>query len=262
VSFISDLIDTVKNSFQINSRRVYACGMSNGGIMSLYLACQLPNKITAVASVAGTMFSGWFNCLPGRPCPIMMVNGTNDQTVPYNGTGSFMPVDTVLQKWILYNQTTATFSTTLADLNFTDNSHVEYFSYSSGSSGSEVVLFKVIYGEHAWPGAVSVLPGTNQDISASAEIWKFFRQFKLQQFVPTVGVTEHHISCSPSPNPVAEVLKFKGCTFSEVRLFDQSGRMLLKSENSELDVSEVSPGLYVVCATTGAGVICWKILKL
>ena len=57
VGFIEALIDELANSYAINLDRVYATGMSNGGFMSFLLACQLSEKIAAVASVTGSMTS-------------------------------------------------------------------------------------------------------------------------------------------------------------------------------------------------------------
>ena len=53
-----DLIDYMVNNYSVDKQRIYACGLSNGGFMSYYLACNLPNKIAAIASVAGSNGTG------------------------------------------------------------------------------------------------------------------------------------------------------------------------------------------------------------
>jgi polyhydroxybutyrate depolymerase len=62
--------------------------MSNGGYMSHTLACELSNRITAIASVTGSIFNTQYgsNCHPMRPVPVMQIHGTNDPTVPYIGS--------------------------------------------------------------------------------------------------------------------------------------------------------------------------------
>ena len=52
VRFISDLIDTLKAAYNIDSTRVYADGLSNGGGMAFVLSCTLSDRIAAVGMVA------------------------------------------------------------------------------------------------------------------------------------------------------------------------------------------------------------------
>jgi polyhydroxybutyrate depolymerase len=56
ISFLSNLIDSLKAQYNIDLNRVYSTGMSNGGFMSHTLACELSNRITAIASVTGSIF--------------------------------------------------------------------------------------------------------------------------------------------------------------------------------------------------------------
>ena len=61
--------------------------MSNGGYMSILLACQLSHRIAAVAAIAGSMSFHTFNsCNPQHPTPLMQIHGTADGFVPHNGT--------------------------------------------------------------------------------------------------------------------------------------------------------------------------------
>ena len=79
VGFINALIDTLSAQYSIDFERVYACGYSNGGFMSYKLACQLSNRIAAIASVGGVMPNSLMkNCNPLRTMPILEIHGTND----------------------------------------------------------------------------------------------------------------------------------------------------------------------------------------
>src|SRR5687767_7233906 len=85
IGFLGRLIDTMKVKYDIDLSRVYFTGFSMGGIMTYHMACALPNKIAAIASVAGTMAdSDISGCNPGRSIPVMHMHGTADGTVPYN----------------------------------------------------------------------------------------------------------------------------------------------------------------------------------
>ena len=86
VGFISSLLDSLSERYNINQSRIYSTGMSNGGYMSFLLACQLSDRIAAIASVTGSMTPQTYNlCNPQRPIPVLQIHGTNDQKVPYKG---------------------------------------------------------------------------------------------------------------------------------------------------------------------------------
>ena len=83
VGFISALIDLLGTAYNVNLARVYACGMSNGGYMSFRLACDLDERIAAVASVTGSMSTlQASNCTAARAVPVCQIHGDDDQTVP------------------------------------------------------------------------------------------------------------------------------------------------------------------------------------
>ncbi|HPI09028.1 MAG TPA: PHB depolymerase family esterase, partial [Saprospiraceae bacterium] len=83
VGFISDLIDTLSAAYNIDPQRIYATGMSNGGFMSYSLACELNERIAAIASVTGSMAPiKLASCNPQRPVPVMEIHGTADGVVP------------------------------------------------------------------------------------------------------------------------------------------------------------------------------------
>jgi polyhydroxybutyrate depolymerase len=84
VRFIGDLLDKLEREMCVDRARVYSTGMSNGGQMSSLLACRIPNRITAVAPVAGVEFS---DTCRGRPVPVIAFHGTADPIVTYEGGG-------------------------------------------------------------------------------------------------------------------------------------------------------------------------------
>jgi polyhydroxybutyrate depolymerase len=255
VLFMSDLIDSLKLTYNIDLNSVYSCGMSNGGIMSYYLACNLPNRIAAIASVTGSMLNSWFTCAPSRPFPIMEIHGTADGTVNYLGDATFAPIDSVVKKWSNHNNCNpapTTFS--VPNISLTDNSTALHYVYSGGTSGSSVELYKVIGGGHSWPGAFAFLANTNQDFRASVEIWRFFRKYKLGQFVPNVGLSENALSQNIKlfPNPVTEKLFIEGLTEANVKVINLVGEMIIQKNNANsIDVSSLNSGIYFLQITSG-----------
>jgi polyhydroxybutyrate depolymerase len=83
VAFVAALIDRIARDHQIDPRRTYAVGHSNGGIMSYRLACELADRIAGIGVVAGTL--GVDDCKPDRAVSVMHVHGTADQSLPIEG---------------------------------------------------------------------------------------------------------------------------------------------------------------------------------
>ena len=67
LGFVSALLAHLDTAFLIDRERVYACGYSNGGMMSYALACYLSNEIAAVASMSGCFSDTSSTCQPSHP---------------------------------------------------------------------------------------------------------------------------------------------------------------------------------------------------
>lgn len=83
LEFFDALLDTVGTSLCIDEARVYASGMSNGGLMSFTLACALSDRLAAVAPVAGVVLPE--PCDLARPIPIIAFYGDEDLVLPFDG---------------------------------------------------------------------------------------------------------------------------------------------------------------------------------
>lgn len=85
VRFISELIDTLEAHYNIDSTRIYANGMSNGGGMAFALSCTLSNRIAAIGAVSAAQSLPWSWCADSTPVPMIAFHGTADPFVPYEG---------------------------------------------------------------------------------------------------------------------------------------------------------------------------------
>ena len=84
VGYLNAIIDSVISNFAIDTNRIYACGMSNGGFMTYELACELSDRIVAFGSVAGNFrMNADQDCTNEREIPIMHIHGTSDALVNY-----------------------------------------------------------------------------------------------------------------------------------------------------------------------------------
>ena len=101
VNFISALIIKIGQTYALNTC-LFSTGMSDGAFMTYKLACTLPQRLTAIAPVAGNMSTTLQNsCAPTYPIPLMHFHGTADPLVNYNGTIGIPSVTTTINWWSL-----------------------------------------------------------------------------------------------------------------------------------------------------------------
>jgi polyhydroxybutyrate depolymerase len=253
ISFLSNLIDSLKAQYNIDLNRVYSTGMSNGGFMSHTLACELSNRIAAIASVTGSIFVSQYgtNCHPTRPVPVMQIHGTADATVPYIGNSTMAPIDSVVKYWVRKNNCNVVPTTSaLPNINVTDGCTADHFVYASGTSGSTVEHYRINGGAHTWPGAPISIGVTNQDFSASKEIWRFFRPFKLNALTSAIEVDKQNLNFSLFPNPANNQLQFKFDGYNQqllsIEIVDICGKMVISEHHhsNNIQVGHLNSGLY------------------
>ena len=276
VAFLSTLIDTLARRYRVDLNRVYSTGMSNGGFMSYELACQLGNRIAAIASVTGSMTGGRLaGCTSGRPVPVLEIHGTADNTVPYNGGTAlqFVAIPTLLNSWVQRNGCNPTPTITpVPDINTADGCTAERSVWADGRNGSVVEHFRIIGGGHTWPGAAFVIGVTNQDISASREAWRFLRRYRLAQLLPTRGAI---VPATPQllllPNPATDLLQLDAgqrLTAEGLTVRDALGRavpasaQLLPDGRLQVATAAWPAGLYLLAVALPSGqVLHQKLLK-
>ena len=250
VSFTEALIDELANQYAINLDRVYGTGMSNGGFMSFLLACQLSEKIAAVASVTGSMTPETYNaCNAQHPTPILQIHGTSDSTVPYNGDTWTRSIEDVISYWANYNNCETNPTTkALADIDPSDGSTVEHIVYIDGDNGLTTEHMKVIGGGHTWPGSAFNFPGTNYDINASMEIWQFFSRFDINGTLSVNKFDNRQVIIYPNPTNSKINLSLNFSEELNYELFSSLGKLLIigtiKTNNQEIDLSNLSPNIY------------------
>jgi len=255
VGFTSALIDSLSAIYNIDEARVFSTGMSNGGFMSFLLACQLSERIAAIASVTGSMTPETYNNgNPQHPIPILQMHGTSDGTVPYGGEVWTKSIDDVLSYWTDYNNCNATpVVAAMPDLDPNDGSTVEHFVYEGGDNDVVVEHYKITGGAHTWPGSAIPLPGTNYDIVASIEIWKFFSKYDINGLIEPTGKKElmqTHLDLNIFPNPAGNYITIKGELIDEItyEVTSSMGNImmsgLVSAHNRQIDISQLTPDIY------------------
>ena len=196
VGFISALIDTIASRYNLDHKRVYVTGISNGAMMSFRLACELTDKITAIAPVVGSFGENISKvCEPSRPIPVIIIGGTGDPLVPWNGGhvhlfrkkfGKVLSFADTTRFWVEHNGCSADPDISwLADVDPEDGTRIRKKVYSQCNQGVRVILYEIQGGGHTWPGGPQYLPewmiGINsKDLDAAEVIWDFFDGISMQ----------------------------------------------------------------------------------
>lgn len=251
IGFTSALIDSLSADYSINPNRIYSTGMSNGGFMSYTLACELSNRIAAIASVTGTMATGsQLTCSAQHPMPVMEIHGTADGTVPYNGNATMISTTNVLNYWVNFNNCTSTpTATPVTNTSTTDGCTAEHSVWSNGDNGVEVEHYKIIGGGHTWPGAPIAIGVTNYDINASKLIWIFFSKYDLNGAIGPVSVNElAQNKLSVYPNPSTDFIMLDGVEdLTAVELTSLNGQKINCSvEDQQIDIRSLDKGVYFI----------------
>ena len=188
VKFINKLLDDVGLVCRVDPKRVYACGMSNGGMMCYRLAADLSNRIAAIAPVGGTMAIG--DVHPQRPVSVIHFHGTLDPLVPYDmGLGKpqmflrLRSVEESVQAWVKLNGCDAMPTETDVLSKADDELKVVRQIFGPGNEGSEVVAVTVEGGGHTWPGQkppVKFIGKSTMSVSANELLWAFFEKHPMK----------------------------------------------------------------------------------
>ncbi|MBI4731790.1 MAG: hypothetical protein HY781_06625 [Chloroflexi bacterium] len=190
VGFVSALIDALSETYNIDSRRVYAAGVSNGGIFSYRLACDLSDRLAAIGPVAGSLAENLAStCSPAQPISIIHIHGLADQLVRFEGGevpgpygGVVHPVLDTLALWVDWNGCTGSPQTSnLPDADPDDGTTVLVSTYTDCSDSTSITLYLIEGGGHTWPGGSdydgsSANGNISRDFSATEAIWEFFKQ--------------------------------------------------------------------------------------
>jgi polyhydroxybutyrate depolymerase len=198
VAFIAKLVEKLVADGTADAKRVYVTGVSNGGAMVMTLVCARADLFVAGASVIMNLTDeGAVTCHPSRPLPMLIMNGTADPLIPYEGgrgssyfaADGFWSTEKTVAFWRQLNGCEADDAslTDLPDRAPADQSTATRIT-SRCPPGHDVVLYRVNDGGHRMPGfapdarfpkvATGLLGPQNGDIDGAETIWAFFSQFR------------------------------------------------------------------------------------
>jgi len=262
IGFIGKLIDTTMALYNIDPRRIYATGFSLGAFMCNRLACQMNNRIAAIASVAGTIGAS-LNCVPGRAFPVCHFHGTADSTIYYEGNLYGMDAMDLVEFWVDNNNCdTIPTVTDIPDI-VQDNFKIKHFVYGNGDDNTVVEHFRVDSAGHQW-----IYPPVN-DMSYTLEIWKFLSRFTLPTWIGVESRFDKE-KISIFPNPANDYLRINGINDKKahVVIYNTLGSVVfdndIQSGDAPINIKKLNKGLYIMKVSTSSNnsdVQSFKIIK-
>ncbi len=191
VGFIEKVIDFAVDSFKVEKERIFVTGFSEGGLMTFRLACELTSKIEAFAVVAASLaLDQIVECNPDTTISFMMINGTRDPILPYDGgqmiieakeSGSVLSAEEAINYWRMENGCTdKSVTRDVPNSNTFDETRSERTTWDNCKNKDKIVLVEVINGGHTWPGGRQylnerIVGKVSQDFDAAEMIWRFFK---------------------------------------------------------------------------------------
>ena len=202
VAFVVAVLRDLARGLPLDPARVYATGHSNGAMLAYRLAVEAPERIAAIAPVAGMMVADRFP--PTRPVPLLHIHSVDDPRALYaGGIGPPFPftntrvthraVEPELARWVVHDgcpREPPVDERRRAPVGGRDAGHTAtLLVWGPCAGGTEVGLWKLTGAGHAWPGGPSQLPervmgpDTNV-ISAAEEAWRFLRRWRRPDAPP------------------------------------------------------------------------------
>jgi polyhydroxybutyrate depolymerase len=190
IAFFNQMLDAVSTKFPVDSSRIYAAGLSEGGFMALRLGCAMSDRIAAVATVGAAMPKQMI-CLPSRPVSLVMMNGTSDPVVPYGGgTEHNLDLQTIsvedsAQAWGKIDHCAEKPEKSKLPSG-KGGTEVKVDTYTGCQQDSAVVSYSLKGAGNTWPGGLQYevehqVGKTSPDVNADEILWSFLVSKKLPE---------------------------------------------------------------------------------
>ena len=180
--------------YSVAAERIYAAGLSEGGFMAMKVGCAMSDRIAAIGVVGAAMPKKMI-CLPSRPVPVVMINGTSDPIVPHGGGTEHnlqlpvISVEDTAKAWARDDRCAEKPTHTKLPARAKGGMTTEVDTYDGCRDGAQVVSYNVKGAGNTWPGGEQYqvekqIGKTSQDINANEIIWSFLAARKLTPSTP------------------------------------------------------------------------------
>jgi len=169
--YLLSILKEMESNYSIDAKRIYFVGHSNGGFMSYRMACKYPDRIAAIASLAGASYFKTTDCGAKSPVSVLQVHGTKDGTILYDGgqiLGTSYPGAVAsASQWATFNQCTQNAVTRSTKFDLEPNiagDETSVTAWTNCQNSSEVELWTMEGAAH-----IPTLKST-----FATKIWEFF----------------------------------------------------------------------------------------
>jgi polyhydroxybutyrate depolymerase len=184
--FFGHMLDDMTSKFSVDSARIYAAGLSDGGFMSLRLGCAMSDRFAAIAAVGAAMPKTMI-CLPSRPVPLVMINGTSDPIVPHGGgtehnfSMATLSVENSAKAWAKYDRCSEKPQHGKLPGKGTET---KTDTYNGCHQDALVISYNLKGMGNTWPGGEqyeveNAIGKTSPDVNANELIWNFLESRRL-----------------------------------------------------------------------------------
>jgi len=189
IAFFNEMLDKLSVEYSVDATRIYATGLSDGGFMDVRLGCVMADRIAAIAPVGAEM-PRQLGCLPSRPVPVLMINGTDDPVVKYDGghyrteQGEYgglatLSAEDTAKYWAKLDDCANKAERTKISAKAKGGMNVEVSTFAGCQQNAQVTLYRIKGGGNTWPGgeqymSEKVVGKTSNDLNANEVIWSFF----------------------------------------------------------------------------------------
>jgi polyhydroxybutyrate depolymerase len=189
MEFLHRMLDKVASHYTVDTRRIYAVGLGEGGFLALRMGCTAADRIAAVAAV-GAAVPRTLSCVPSRPISALLMNGTDDPIVPYNG-GRYkggmvhlLSAEDSAKEWARINHCSDKPSESKLPALQERGKETKVYLFNNCQEGAQVALYEVKGGGHTWPGGEQYMSEkevgkTSNALNANETVWSFLVTKKI-----------------------------------------------------------------------------------
>jgi polyhydroxybutyrate depolymerase len=189
IEFLNQMLDQIALKVSVDASRIYATGLSEGGFMAMKVGCALADRVAAIAPVAAAMPKSMI-CLPSRPIPVVMINGTSDPVVPHGGGTEHnlqlpvISVEDTAKAWARIDRCAEKPSQTKLPAHEKGGMETKVDTFDGCQQNAQVVSYSIKGAGNTWPGGEQYeiekqIGKTSQDLNANETIWSFLMTKKL-----------------------------------------------------------------------------------
>jgi polyhydroxybutyrate depolymerase len=189
VAFLNQMLDQLALKYSVDTRRIYATGLGEGGFMALRVGCSMADRVAAIAPVGAELPKAMI-CLPSRPVPALFLDGTDDPIVPYGG-GTYKPgrfhllsAEDSAKAWAKFDRCEEKPAQGKLPAADKGGKETRTFTFSACHDNAQVALYAVKDAGNTWPGGEQYtsekeVGKVSNALNANETVWSFLVTKKI-----------------------------------------------------------------------------------